>query len=157
MNQNDDGMSLEQMEAATKGKSRRKLVELLMEVGISKEIAYRLGEIWNYTKKVGAKVWKVGRILLVRIVEFITQHPFALSGMALGAVLSLLVAQIPIVGPAIAPVIAVITIPVGAVVGAKLDIDFKKAENILNELIHLARDFFKLVIDGFNAAFSPSI
>jgi len=156
MKQITNDMSLVEIEAATKGKSRRQLVEALMEAGVSKEVAYRLGEIWNYTKKVGSKVWKVGRILLVRIVEFVKQHAFAISGMALGAALSILVAHIPIIGPAIAPVVALIAIPVGALVGAKLDVDARKNGGpleIMEELVRLAHDFFKILIDAFNAVF----
>ena len=156
MSSNFDYISLEEMEAATKGKSRRKLVESLMEAGVSKEVAYRLGEIWSYTKKVGDKAWKVGRIILAKIVEFVKQHAFAISGMALGAALSILVAHIPIIGPAIAPVIALIAIPVGILIGAKLDVDARKnggSLEIVEELIRLAHDFFKLLIDAFKAVF----
>ena len=64
--------------------------------------------------------------------------------------------NIPIIGPAIAPVIALIAIPVGILIGAKLDVDARKnggSLEIVEELIRLAHDFFKLLIDAFKAVF----
>lgn len=146
----------EKEEARSRGRSRREFVERLIELGVPKELAYRIGELWNYTRQVGGKIVKVGRLLLVHITEFVEMHPHAVSGMVLGAALSVLVSQIPGIGPLLAPIVALLGIPAGGLIGAKIDSKTQsdgKYERIAEQLVRMAHDFFKMLIQILNYLF----
>jgi hypothetical protein len=143
------------LEANISAFNRRDLMKRLLDSGLSKEIAYRLGQLWDYSKQLGDQVIHVGRTILVKIVEFIEKHPHASAGLALGAALTALTHAIPGIGPLLSPIVGLLSIPALMTVGAAIDADKKGpvTEGLLAELVRLAHDFFKLIIDSIRLAF----
>jgi hypothetical protein len=128
----------------------------LVDSGLPHEVTIRLHELASYTKKSGNKVLAVGKIILIKIIEFIKAHPNLAMGVALGAAVGLLVNSVPVLGSVLAPLATVLGITIGAIAGHRLDKGKEVNEGIIGvaqDFIEIAREFFKLFIDVFNAIF----
>lgn len=123
----------------------------LTEKGLAPEIAIRLKELISFTAKVGGKVLNVGKIILVKIIEFIEKHKNLAIGIALAAAVSMLIGSIPYIGFVLAPIALVIGLPIGIIAGLKMDSVASNSGVITlsQDVIELARDFFQLLIDTF--------
>lgn len=150
-------MALWQVDADSMSSSE--LYAWLVDSGLPHEVTIRLHELASYTKKSGNKVLAVGKIILIKIIEFIKAHPNLAMGVALGAAVGLLVNSIPFIGPILAPLATVLGITIGALAGHRLDKRFQGKEvsggiiGVAEDIIEIAREFFKLFIDVFNAIF----
>lgn len=126
----------------------------LRECGMPSEIAIRLKDLIDVTTRIGDKIVSLGRVIAIKLIEFIKQHPNLAVGMALGAVISSLIAAIPFLGPILAPIAIPLGITVGAIAGHRMD---KAAVGKMNsevgviqltqDVIEIAREFFKLFIE----------
>ena len=148
-------MSLWQVEAESIKSSD--LYVWLNQSGLSSEVAIRLQELVSFTKKVGAKVFAVGKIVLIKIIEFVKAHPFLVTGAGIGAAVGAAVAgmitAIPFLGQLLAPVAMALGITIaviGAVAGQNLD---KRFQGFGDDIFEIAQEFFKLVADVFNTIF----
>lgn len=147
-------MALWQVDADSMSSSE--LYVWLNDSGLPHEVTIRLHELASYTKKAGNKVLAVGKIVLIKIIEFVKAHPNLAIGIALGAAVGLLVSSVPFIGPVLAPLAAVLGITVGAIAGHRLDQGYRQVDGIVGvtqDFIQIARLFFQLLIDVFNAAF----
>ncbi len=126
----------------------------LTEMGLPSEVAIRLKGLLEFVKPIGDKMISIGKIIALKLIEFIEQHPNLATGMALGAALSSLIASIPFLGPILAPIALPLGITVGAIAGHRMD----KAQGgtmngdlslipIAQDVIEIARAFFQLFID----------
>ncbi len=129
----------------------------LQELGLPEEVVTRLHQILTYTKKVAGKAFSVGKIVLLKIIEFVKAHPFLVVGFGIGAVvgsaIASLVISIPFIGQLLAPVAAMLGITiatVGAVVGHRLD---KQFQNVGEDIVEIAQHFFALLADVFGIVF----
>jgi hypothetical protein len=147
-------MALWQVDADSMSSSE--LYAWLVDSGLPHEVTIRLHELASYTKKSGNKVLAVGKIILIKIIEFIKAHPNLAMGVALGAAVGLLVNSVPVLGSVLAPLATVLGITIGAIAGHRLDKGKEVNEGIIGvaqDIIEIAREFFKLFIDVFNAIF----
>ena len=130
----------------------------LRESGLPAEVAIRMKELVNFTARIGAKTVKLGKIVLIKIIEFIKRHQNLATGMALGAAISLLVASIPVFGALLIPITLPLGIAVGAIAGHRVD----KANgngmssdigmvSISQDVIEIARDFFESFVETIRA------
>ncbi|MEG4197343.1 hypothetical protein [Microcoleus sp. Pol12A5] len=129
----------------------------LQELNLPKEFISRLHELITFTKKVGGKVFAVGKIVLLKILEFVKAHPFLVVGAGIGAVVGAaiagLITSVPFLGQVLVPVAAALGITVtvmGAVVGYRLD---KQFPNVGEDVGEIVKDFFSLFADVFNIVF----
>lgn len=129
----------------------------LQTLGLPEEVVSRLHQILTYTKKVAGKVFSVGKIVLLKIIEFVKAHPFLVAGMGIGAVvgsaIASLIISIPFIGQLLAPLAAILGVTVaavGAVVGHRLD---KQFQNVGEDIVEIAQHFFALLADIFNTVF----
>lgn len=138
----------------------------LSESGLPSEVAIRLYGLVDTTKKVVNRVVSIGKIILIKIIEFIKAHPNLLIGMGIGATIgyaiAALVATIPILGSFLAPIVAIIPVAIGAVAGHRLDKIEKRYRDvnlvtIAEDIIEIAKAFFKLLADIFNAVFNEQV
>lgn len=126
----------------------------LQSLGLPEEVVTRLHELLSFTQKIGSKIVAIGKIVLLKILEFVQAHPCLVAGMgigvAIGAVLVGLVGSIPLLGPILIPIAATLGIIVtgaGAVVGHRLD------KQIGRDVSEVIQEFFGLLIDVFNTLF----
>jgi hypothetical protein len=146
--------------------SSSELYVWLVDSGLPHEVTIRLHELISFTKRVGSKVIAVGKILLIKIIEFVKEHPNLVIGAGIGAAVGAavfsLITSVPILGQVLAPVAAALGIAitaVGAIAGHRLD---KRARGqqgsggvigLVEDIVEIAKAFFQLVIDVFNTAF----
>lgn len=137
----------------------------LTEMGLPSEVAIRLKELLEWAKPIGDKMISIGKIIVIKLIEFIEKYPNLATGIALGAALSSLIAAIPFLGPILAPIALPLGITVGAIAGHRVD----KAQDgkmnsglglidITQDVIEIARAFFQLFIEtltAISAEFSP--
>jgi hypothetical protein len=128
----------------------------LKDSGLPDEAAIRLKAIAEITAEVGQRVIYVGKMILMKIIEFVKTHPNMTIGIAIGAAIGVLVNAIPWIGTFLAPIATLIGVTVGALAGHRLD---KAASGlpqnsgliaIGQDVIEIATAFFKLFMDIFN-------
>ena len=94
---------------ANKYASHELFIEFL-ELGLPKEVASRIHDLFTKISYAAGKVVHIGKIIVIKILEFIKAHPFLVAGLGIGAVIgsaiSALVAGVPFVGPLLAPLAA---------------------------------------------------
>src|SRR5689334_4030404 len=90
----------------------------LQQLGLPEEVVSRLHEILNYTNKFVGRVFSIGNIVLIKIIEFVKAHPFLVVGAGIGAVvcsaIASLITSIPFLGQLLAPVAAMLGITITA-------------------------------------------
>ncbi|WP_310383961.1 hypothetical protein [Roseateles sp.] len=130
----------------------------LTEMGLPSEVAIRLKELLEFVKTIGEKTFSIGKIVVLKLIEFIEKHPNMATGIALGAAVSSLIASIPVLGYLLAPIVLPLGIAIGAIGGHRMD----KAQggkltgeagfaSITQDVIEIARTFFQLLIDTLMA------
>ncbi|AFZ18286.1 hypothetical protein [Allocoleopsis franciscana] len=129
----------------------------LVDSGLPHEVTIRLHELANYTKKSGSKVLAVGKIVLIKILEFVKAHPFLVMGAGIsavvGAAVASLITAVPLLGQLLAPVAMALGITItaiGAVAGHRMD---KCFQGVGEDIFEIAQEFFKLLSDVFNTVF----
>lgn len=126
----------------------------LTEMGLPSEVAIRLQDLLETVKPIGDKMISIGKIIALKLIEFIEENPNLAVGIALGAAISALLASIPFLGPILAPIALPLGITVGAIAGHRADKarDGKVNEGfglmeVAQDVIAIARAFFQLFID----------
>ncbi len=147
MNSGEAKLELVLLEGEFEYLDRVDFITKLTNMDLPQEIINRLSQLWNVTKDIGGHVVNIGKIILIKIWEFMQANPNLIVGMALGAAVT---ALIPFVGSIVAP----LTIAVGAFLGHRLDrlehgeyVIEAGALGIASEAITLARQFFDLLIE----------
>lgn len=154
LNRPQAALELALWQAEAESTSSSDLYIWLRESGLPTEIAIRLKELVNVTKRIGGRMISIGKILLMKLIEFVKANPNLVIGMALGAMVSLLTTAIPILGVILAPVSVALGIAGGAILGHALDVgDNKRSRSGMGVVeigqgaIEIARLFFELFID----------
>lgn len=128
----------------------------LKALGLPDEVAIRLKGVAEVTAEIGKRVINVGKMILMKIIEFVRAHPNMAIGIAVGAAISAMVNLIPWIGPLLAPIAALIGVTIGALAGHGLDKaaaglpQSKGPLAITQDVIEIASAFFKLLMDVFN-------
>ncbi len=109
--------------------------------GLPPELITRLSELWTQTKVVAGEVIAIGKIIVRKIIEFLLANPKLALGIAVGAVLTVLVSGIPFIGHLLAPMAATISMLYGAGIGAAMQAgDYSMSP--YSAAIELAQKFF---------------
>ncbi|MCY7283857.1 MAG: hypothetical protein LH679_10540 [Cyanobacteria bacterium CAN_BIN43] len=153
--QADLKMSLWQVEA--EDTTSAEIYMWLRESGLPNEVTIRLHELLTFTRKVAGRVISVGKVILIKIIEFVKAHPFLVTSAGIGAVVGVaitgMITSIPFVGLILAPVaiaLGIVITMAGAVVGHNLDNRFP---TVGKDIFEIAEDFFALFTDVFNTIF----
>ncbi|MBF2056149.1 MAG: DUF2273 domain-containing protein [Cyanobacterium sp. T60_A2020_053] len=133
----------------------------ISNAGFSDSIALRLHELIKKVQQIGNKVISVGKIILIKILEFIKAHPHLAIGVALGISVSILVRSIPFFGQFLAPLAMILGVGIGAIAGHRLD-KKQKGEEVYGvtiieqtqEVIEIFKEFFYLLIEVFRLVFA---
>ena len=119
--------------------------------GVHLTIVTRLESLWEATRNLGEKTIYIGRIIIAKIVEFIEDHPHAVIGMAIGAIVGAFASAFPFLGALLAPLAMAVGAAYGYCAGARLDYDKNAApNNEFETLILIAKDFIKTLIEIFS-------
>jgi hypothetical protein len=113
--------------------------------GVPQEIITALDGLWYTTKAVGGKIFQIGKIILMHLLEFMEKQADLFLGVPIGAkigiAISALVELVPYVGPFLLPIFE----PIGMVVGGLLAFNLFKSTGLGQSLFSLAKDFFKFL------------
>jgi hypothetical protein len=114
-----------------------------------------LHQLIRNTIRVGKKVVSIGKVVLIKIFEFVKAHPLLVAGAGICAVVACaiysLTVSIPFLGQFLEPVARALGIGIvttGAVVGHILD---KQFTGVGANIVEVAREFFQLLTDVFSA------
>ena len=140
------------MQAESDSMASSDLFIWLLECGLSPEIAVRLKELVNVTQRVGNKVVSIGKLIVMKLRDFLIAHKNLAIGTVLGAAIASLVAAIPLLGSILAPLGALLglTIAVSGHQSDKQPTGNGSGVNLLElplNLIEIARTYFDLFIE----------
>lgn len=159
------------LQAAADSLTSNEIYVWLLDSGLPPQITTKLHELVTYTKKTGNKVFAVGKIILMKIIEFVKAHPHLVAGIGIGLTVGLavqtLVSSIPFIGAVLAPVAGALTSSLGIVIlgiaGHRLD---KRSQGkqvsesfigVAEDIIEITKDFFAFIADIFNTIFHQVI
>lgn len=150
-------LELALMQAESDSMASSDLYIWLRECGLSPEIAVRLKELVNVTQRIGNKVVSIGKLIVMKLREFITAHKGLAVGSLMGAAIASLVAAIPLLGSILAPLGALLGLTI-AVSGHQSD---KQPTNswsgvsllaLPQSLMEIARTYLDLFIETLQVA-----
>ena len=157
MTENVAQMELMVLSNQNKGMKWLDAVVKLTNKDIPAEVVTRLQDLWETTKTISGQVYEVGKILVMKIIEFILANPKMAIGAVLGVAVGSLVNMIPWVGTMLAPLAMAIGAFFGAIAGHRLD-KLAKGEltsyndsSIFADLITIAKEFWKVIVEIFKA------
>ncbi len=123
------------LNAETTGQSFDDVVLEGLQRGLPPELLTRMKSLWEMTKQIGGEVIEVGKIIVMKIIEFLKANPKLAASLAIGAAVYLLAHAIPVIGPLLAAVAAIYAF--GTL-------------SSLDDVINLAKEFFALLVEIFN-------
>lgn len=126
-------------------------------LGLPVEVNLKLQWLIGETRKIGDKVISVGKIVLMKIGQFIKENPNLASGAAIGVAIGVLLGAIPLLGSLLGP----IAVALGMITGSMIDRMNKGEEveltwhpvHVTGEIVEIAKKFFGLLIDIFGTVF----
>lgn len=119
-----------------------------LNMGIAPEIMTRIEGLWGTTKLIAGEVVAIGKIVVLKIFEFLKANPNLGVGLALGAAVSVLMAGIPFLGAFLAPLGTAISMIYGAAIGSARD-DGNASSDVFTVISALAQKFFELIHEIF--------
>ena len=135
----------------------------LRESGLPSEAAIRLKRLIEVTTEINGRIIRVGKIILIKIIEFVKAHPNLAVGIAIGAAIGALVSMIPFIGAFLVPIATVIGVTIGVLRGHRLDKSANGQDQksgliaVTQDLIEIAKVFFRLLSDIFNTTLSGQV
>ena len=123
-------------------------------LGLPVEVNLKLQWLIGETRKIGDKVISVGKIVLMKIRQFIEENPNLVIGAAIGAAIGVLLGAIPLLGPLLAPIALVLGMVTGSMIdrmneGEEVQLTWHPV-HVTKEIMEIAKKFFRLLIDIFD-------
>lgn len=129
----------------------------LLLLGLPENIVSMLHDLILKVERVGQKVIAIGKIILMKLLEFLEKHIGLVAGIGIGVLLSsalvALMGSVPIFGALLQPIakaLGIVITATGAVLGQKVDTILP---DLGKTLLDIARDFFQLLVDIFRTIF----
>lgn len=150
-------IELATLEAQYKDIDKVDIISKLSNQKLPLEVVTRMQELWDKTKSIAGQVFSIGKIILIKIWEFISNNKHLALGVAIGAAIGALVNLIPLIGSFIAPLAIAVGAFIGGVAGMQLDkvangqLPSTNVFDVFGDAINIAVKFFKLLADIFKA------
>jgi len=143
------------LDATSNDVNKLDIISDFINKGLPIEIVTRLESLWDMTKTIADEVVSVGKIIIIKIWEFIKENSNLTIGIAVGVAIGSLINLVPFFGSFLAPICMLIGGIIGGVNGAKLD-RIAQGEDIstnnsgiFENSIYIAKKFFELFADIF--------
>jgi hypothetical protein len=140
LDSNQAMLELTVLSAETSGKTFDDVVLEGLRRDIPPELLTRMKSLWETTKTIGNETIEVGKIIVLKIVEFLKANPKLAASLALGASVYLLSQAVPVIGPILAPLLAAVT-----------TIYAFGSIGTFDDVIKTAKEFFAMLVSIFNA------
>lgn len=145
-------------EADADSYSNSEIFAQLNEYGLPPEIIAKLHSLVDVKKEINNKEASVGKIILIRMIEFIRENTNLATCVAIGAVLSAIVSSVPVLGQILSPITTPIIMIVMALYGRRLDrkengentLEFKNFNELFKDAVTIASMFMKAVTNTFS-------
>ena len=128
---------LEKMNEESKNVNINDFYVWLINKGVPQEVVLSLKRIADYVEKISGKVYRIGKIILLKIWEFLNKHKELTVMVGLALVISFLVSTVPFIGG---------LLEVGSIVVSLVVISLQ----IRNEFKELVKNSFQGITDIFN-------
>jgi len=154
---NDAKLELALLNARAHDVDRIDMITNLTNRGLAQEVITRINSLWDEIKNVAGETIQIGKIIIIKIWDFVEANPNMAIGIAVGAAIGALTSLIPFIGPFLAPITMALGAIIGGVAGHRLDKSNKGQTvkdgkmGIMEDIITLAKEFFKLFAEIFNA------
>lgn len=127
--------------------SSEELYVRIQKLGLPEDVVSMLHSLILKVQQIAGKVIQIGKIILIKLLEFIEDHLFLSIGTGigalLGAALASLITAVPFIGPFLTPIAQALGLTitaVGAIAGHNLD---KILPSVGKSLVDVAKEFFK--------------
>ncbi len=143
------------LEIEAAGLDKTEAMAFLSNHGAPLEIVMRMDTFWDQAAMVGNQILHTGRIVTMKLIQFISENPNMAAGLALGLSLGMLSASIPFIGHLIAPMATIAFSTIGALKGCRLDRIMRgeyAGDNLIEEAIIATRQFWALFCEIFGIA-----
>lgn len=127
------------------------LITRFTNKNLPQEIVTRLEWLWEETKVVAGEVIQIGKIILMKIWEWVERNPNMVIGMAIGGAIGALTSLVPFIGPLLAPIATALGIVIGGLAGTRMDAKMEGqivgtgSIQLVEDVIRMAKEFFKLL------------
>jgi hypothetical protein len=155
-------MALMTMESKAKQITALDIFNELTSKGLSQEAITALKEISLKTAKdIAGKTIEIGKIILMKIMDFIKENPGLSIGMAIGGAIGALAIFIPFIGAFIAPMSIALGVAIGGAIGNQMQntkegkLSSGGVAGEIENAIDIAKKFFNLLKEIFMAIFNP--
>lgn len=118
--------------------------------GLPLEVVTRIDYLWDKTIELGKQILHIGKIIIMKLIKFITDNSSMAIGVAIGIGLGVLIGMIPFVGQFIAPIVTAIAATYGALRGHRLDKALRGeyiGDSLMEDAISIAKQFWALLTD----------
>ena len=122
-------------EFKSRGRPKRELDRMINNLEISADAKVLIKSIMDVVLKVGDFVLRIGKRIIEIVSDIVKQFPNATFGFILGAILSTLIASIPIVGAILGPLTAAVLIALGLAAGFMKDMKESPIEQAINDAV----------------------
>jgi Zn-dependent protease len=137
-------------------------VTLFTNLGLPQEVITRLQALFYEVKVIAGQTINIGKIILMKLMEFVKENQNMAIGLAIGIGISVLAsalaAAVPLFGSFLAgiafTITALIAIPLGALRGHRLDKVLNgeiTGDSLIEDMITIAKKFWALLVDIFSA------
>jgi ElaB/YqjD/DUF883 family membrane-anchored ribosome-binding protein len=150
LTQQEGALELSILSAQTTSHSFDEVLTEMLNKGVPAEVLTRMEQLWETTKEIAGEVIQIGKIIVIKILEFVKEHPGLAIGIAVGAAIGALVGLVPFIGPLLQP----LGIAVGAMVGGLSGIGLDSSDEVTSPVraaIIIAREFFKFFASILNS------
>jgi len=96
-------LELALMQAESDAMTSSDLYIWLRECGLPSEVAIRVRDLADVTRRIGCKVVSIGKLIVMKLHDFIVAHKGLAIGSLLGAAVASLIASLPLLGSLLAP------------------------------------------------------
>jgi ElaB/YqjD/DUF883 family membrane-anchored ribosome-binding protein len=138
-----------------------KVKEWFEEKDIPSHIVNYILKLYEHTKDVSQEVIHIGRIIILKIMDFIKENPNLSIGMALGAAAGFLAGSFMNVIPFVGNILQTIAIGMGMFIGAIAGYRLDEMENgkvvidqtifgVFGDAMQIAKKFFQMLVDIIN-------
>ena len=142
------------MDAEARSIPREDFYASLTNLALPQDVVDALHGLVDKTSSVAGRIIHVGKVVLMKIIEFVKSHPGLSAGIALGAAVACLIHWIPFLGPILGGVAITFGMVTGQMVDARRRGEPMERPNLFTageKLIEVALEFFKLFIEIWNA------
>ena len=122
--------------------SLRRVKSYIRNLDIQAEAKVILTDLLKITVKVGCHVYRIGRKVVEIAIIFAMQFPAITFALIVASFINLLISAVPLIGPALVPIVGPLVIITGLAIGSYKDINNPELKENMEKLAGKIKDLF---------------